>query len=249
MKRLVIPLLISLVLLATSITGCGQVFLKADLDAAREASYSEGYASGKADGYEAGLLEGNKAGYAEGYEAGLIELESAKQEAEKLGYNKGYEAGIAAARQAAQEAAKAAQKAAEAERAAAMARLEDLAYIRTPVLNYTDDADPEPEGISLRITFYDSKSSPIYFKDIPLAVAIKLGPLETLLSFPRKVYTIPEDTRAVIINSSGEGIRIPFEGMGFRSVPHGTFSLTVEVTVTTPNQDNFSVTSKGLVQW
>jgi len=103
---------IGLVLLLTSsVIGCGESYTQEDLDAAYETGHAEGYDdgshagykvgytegcdTGKAEGYEAGSLEGYKVGYAEGKDAGLAELESAKQGAEKLGYDKGYKDGLA----------------------------------------------------------------------------------------------------------------------------------------------------------
>lgn len=279
MKRLLVALIISLVLLSTSVTGCGQVYLKTDLDAARqaagEAGYSEGYASGKAEGYDAGhnkgyeagkidgyatgykagydtgkaqgydtgLLEGNKVGYAEGYEAGIIELEAAKQEAEKLGYDKGYEAGIAMGRQ---EAAREAREAAEAAREAAMARLEDLAYIGALVDNYSDDADPEPEGIWLMIFFYDSKSKLITFKDIPLIASIKLYDLELYPpSHPSREFMYQDTVTIDHTVGLGAEIRIPFKGLKNYFHTSSDHTVEVQVTVATPNQGDFSVTETG----
>lgn len=225
---------------------------EAGYDKGYEAGYDKGYETGKAQGHEDGLFEGNKAGYAEGHEAGLIESESFIQEAEVLGYDKGYEAGIAAAHQEAQEVA-------EAEREAAMARLEDLTYIDIwGVSNYSDDADPAPNGISLRIRFYDSKSRPITFKDIPLTVAIRIYDLGDFGDIAPRRTLIYQDMVTIdsAVTMLGPEIRIPFEDMNRREFPSKTIyehyywtKVEVQVTVTTPNQGDFSGTETGNVDF
>ncbi len=300
-KRYFLVFLASALLLITLVSGCVESYTPEDLDTAREAGYSEGYASGKTEGYteghdegyntgkvdgytagypegyetgktegfkagslegyETGKAEGHKVGYAEGYDAGIIELESAKEEAEKFGYDKGYDAGIATAQQEVQ----AAEQAAEAEREAAMARLDDLAYIETwGVSNYSDDANPAPNGISLRIRFYDSKSELITFTDIPLTVAIKIikrvriKTYDNLLDMywyftPNTIdYLIYEDTitKDFTGGSLGAEIRIPFGSV--KAAPWTNnmldYSLDVRVTVTTPNQGDFTDTTTGYVE-
>ena len=70
-------LFVGLVLLLTSlVVGCAESYTQEDLDAIREAGYSEGYTVGKAEGYEAGSLEGYKVGYTEGKDVGFAEYES-----------------------------------------------------------------------------------------------------------------------------------------------------------------------------
>ena len=50
----------------------------------------------------------------------------------------------------------------------------DLAYIRISVGSYTDDADPEADGITLNISFYDSRSEGIIFQGIPVTATINV---------------------------------------------------------------------------
>ena len=62
-------LLIGLVLLlASSVIGCGQAYTKEDLDAAREAGYAQGHTAGYTEGFEVG--------YDKGYQVGLAQKES-----------------------------------------------------------------------------------------------------------------------------------------------------------------------------
>ena len=91
-------------LLVSSIGGC-KPYTQEDLDAAREAGYSEGHFAGKAEGedsgYSAGRTEGYKEGKAEGYkqgeEAGYTEGKTeGYEEGEIAGYDKGYSIGIEA---------------------------------------------------------------------------------------------------------------------------------------------------------
>lgn len=255
-------LLIGLVLLPiTLVIGCSQAYSEADLDVARQATYEAGYTQGYSagyiegydighnKGYDTGKADGYEAGHNEGYDAGLIELESVKQEAEKLGYDKGFEAGIAMARQ-------------EAAREALETLLpaetlpEDLAYIKTWVSNYSDDATPEPNGISLRIWFYDSKSELIAFRDIPLIVTFKLYNFGFFPDSPPENWEEsnysgePLYQDMATINFSSESIKIPFENL--KITPRTSYSsyhnVGVKVTVTTPNQRDFSVTSLAIIK-
>ncbi len=124
----------------------------------------------------------------------------------------------------------------------------DLAYIGIFVAGYSDDADPESDGLSLRITFYDSKSEPITFQAIPATVTIKLygyGYIQGLRG--DTPYLVYKDE--VTIDSSGvfgEEIKIPFENtmVDQRYYPYGT----VEVTVTTPKQGSFQAMSNNFVE-
>ncbi len=281
-KRYFLIFLTPALLLITLVNGCGESYTPENLDTAREAGYSEGYAAGKTkgysaghdegyntgnaegyeaghkagyetgntDGYETGLDEGYdtgkddgyKAGHNEGYDAGIIELESITQEAEKFGYDKGYKAGYDKGHSIGilvgkLEALMERLETQEAERA----RLDDLAYIKAYLSNYSDDADPQAEGIELGIILYDSKSRIIIVEGVPLTVAIKL--YETG-ERPNTVggWLIYQDT--VTINSTSESIRIPFKDLErIRTNYSSDYQICMKVTVTTPNQRNFSVTS------
>lgn len=51
--------------------------------------------------------------------------------------------------------------------------IDDLAYIKILGLSYTDDAGLETDGISIDISFYNSKGEDISFYGIPIEVNIK----------------------------------------------------------------------------
>ena len=53
-------------------------------------------------------------------------------------------------------------------------QLERLSYISIMTLGYTDDADPEFEGISIDISFFDEKSEPINFTNTPINIQIDI---------------------------------------------------------------------------
>jgi hypothetical protein len=259
--------------LTSSVIGCAPSYTEAELDAARQvaheaghaqgysAGHDAGYNAGKSEGYDAsypkdyetGKVDGHKVGYSEGYDAGIVELESAKEKAERTGYNKGYKAGydeghsmgiLLGKLEALSEELK--------KQAAERAKFEDLAYIKAVMSNYSDDADPEPEGISLGILFYDSESRYISAMNVPLAIDLTIYYLGILpLDYPgtRQNHAAYENT--FTINATAEKIRIPFEDV--RGAPRCAheceFILDVEVTVTTPNGGVFSDTSKTFVEW
>lgn len=128
----------------------------------------------------------------------------------------------------------------------------DLAYIRTMAAGYSDDADPEPEGISIDITYYDTSSQAITFRDVPLKVHIILNayrdPLDLLNHTNAEtiydgVLTLDHSMR--LGEMFGKYIRIPFgeiDADPSRYQPFGTLDLTVD----TPQQGSFTA-SQGAV--
>jgi beta-lactamase superfamily II metal-dependent hydrolase/uncharacterized lipoprotein NlpE involved in copper resistance len=52
--------------------------------------------------------------------------------------------------------------------------VDDLAYIQVGDWLYSDDADPEYEGVTINVHFYDSVSEFIWFSDISLDVTVEL---------------------------------------------------------------------------
>ncbi len=142
----------------------------------------------------------------------------------------------------------------------------DLAHIEAVLHNYSDGIDPEPDGILIRISFYDSESGLIELNEVPLlTVTIKLYDC-TQYSKPRAGYTAMfyQDTvtiqsytsRPGTIRLPYESIRIPLESLTLNanlskqlmSNLSGYYNIGAEVTVTTPNQGDFSVTSTGYVK-
>ena len=343
MKRLLVALLIGLVLLTTLVTGCGQVYLKADLDTAHEEGYAEGYASGKAEGYEAG--------FAEGREASLTQSEAETTPAPSVAPDKptssnqtsspatepastpapppkpasfvlgdltitpktvktgetvtisipvtntggmeGSYTGLFAVKQVGGDAFEfttlenieitlnpeqtktvtftttksksgtytvgvngevlgqftVTAPIEEPEEPEEPQVITGLAYIKASVRNYSDDADPESDGISVGISFYDSESKLIFASNVPLTVNITLyylGQIPT--SYPEGGQLLMYEDELAINYSMSQGIKIPFENLSFRSSKLTSFhQVEAQVTVTTPNQGDFSVTTQGII--
>lgn len=115
----------------------------------------------------------------------------------------------------------------------------DLAYIKAIASGYSDDADPQYEGVEVSILWYDSESEWIRFRDIPVRVTIQLfttdlNPDTWEWEVERYVY----EGEAEIHNSTSD-IRIPFEQIDANphvddKYGHGT------IIVHTPEQGDFS---------
>ena len=130
--------------------------------------------------------------------------------------------------------------------------LEDLAYIKILASGYSDDADPESDGVSLEITFYDSKSEPITFRDITVTVTVELyGYREIFDTFDHEKMELVHQQQVTIDHSvmtgrTAEGalqiiredIKIPFENISVDQKRYYRYG-TVEVTVATPKQGSF----------
>lgn len=101
-----------ILLLVSSVIGCGQSYTEQDVDLAYEAGHADGYDAGSHAGYKLGYEVGYEEGKAKGYEAGqeygftegynvkqaelkLAELDSEKQydKGYQLGYEDGYRLG------------------------------------------------------------------------------------------------------------------------------------------------------------
>ncbi len=106
--------------------------------------------------------------------------------------------------------------------------IKDLAYIKASSLPYSDDADPEYEGISIFVSFYDSKSEFIPFTGVPVNVTVEMY-MSTKLIYRKQV----------VMNSSRgfleEALRIPFEALPTAGDPYPILA----VVVTTPTQGDF----------
>lgn len=126
--------------------------------------------------------------------------------------------------------------------------INDLAYIKTLVVGYSDDASPEWDGISIDIGFYDSRSENIDFEDTPITANIKIyatqfnfdtGKEETI---EPAVYegNIEIDHSMRLSEMFGKYIRIPFED--FRELPSKDYLWgKAVVTIITPRQGSFEV--------
>ena len=226
-----------ILLLASSVVGCGESYTQEDLDAA----YIEGR--------NAGLIEGHRAGYNEGYDIAYTEGFMVAQEATQLRYDAGYEKGR-------QEGYDSGYQVGYEDGESALPEpdmppvitqpeeeqvIKDLAYIKIFASGYTDDADPEYDGISARIIFYDSKSERITFENIPLTVTIELygyydgwkGDDAFFKGVGRKLIYEEQFTVDHSELLLGAEIRIPFEAIepGYSEKTGG-----LKGTVTTPSK-------------
>jgi len=123
--------------------------------------------------------------------------------------------------------------------------IEDLAYIKIMASGYSDDADPEDDGIAIDIMYYDSKSQHIDFKNIPVEVGIELyGYGDVGDTFDHDKMELICTTQATIDHSMklsemfGEYIRIPFENIMVDPNKYYEFG-TIKVTITTLEQGDF----------
>jgi len=131
------------------------------------------------------------------------------------------------------------------EEAPAKQIIEDLAYIKIMASGYSDDADPEDDGIALDIEFYDSKSEPITFRDTPVTVIIELyGYRDIADTFDHGKMELICTTQVTVAHSMklsemfGEYIRIPFENISIDRSKYYEFG-TIKVTVTISKQGDF----------
>lgn len=132
--------------------------------------------------------------------------------------------------------------------------IDDLAYIKILGSSYTDDADPETDGISIDISFYNSKSENISFYNIPIKVNIKLyttefnldtGEFETVKPL---VYegTVELDHSMRLSEMFGNYIRVPFEDVGPISDEKSKMGVLI-VRVITPLQGEFGAKQDWLI--
>lgn len=123
--------------------------------------------------------------------------------------------------------------------------IHDLSYIKILAVGYSDNADPNDDGIAIDISFYDSKSELLQFSGVPFNVVIELyGYRDIFDTFEKDnaqlVYrgylTLDHSMRLGEI--MGNYIRIPFEEI---SVDKGTYTPfgTLSVIVETPKQGEF----------
>lgn len=131
--------------------------------------------------------------------------------------------------------------------------IEDLAYIKILCASYSDDADPEDDGISIDISFYDSKSEHISFEDIPITVNIKLYATkinwdtgeEEIIELPVYEGNIQIDHSMRISEMFGKYIRIPYEDIGPLPDKEYPWGKAI-VTVNTKKQGEFRAEGVGI---
>ncbi len=120
--------------------------------------------------------------------------------------------------------------------------IEDLAYIKASfVLPYSDDADPEYEGISISVSYYDSKSEEITPNGVSVEVTVELYWYTDSLPIYNKKFIVEYPAYSSLsISLPKEVVRIPFEGIQKRPSGMSKYQGPILIlTVKTPNQGNF----------
>ncbi len=128
--------------------------------------------------------------------------------------------------------------------------IEDLAYIKASTMVYSDDADPEYEGISISVRYYDSKSKLITPNGISVQVTVELYWYTNYPSIYQNQFTVeyPEYSGPLVRPSNEEIVRIPYDSI--EGKPSGmTRGPILILTVNTPVQGNFEAqeTIPGLI--
>ena len=116
----------------------------------------------------------------------------------------------------------------------------DLAYIKTSfVYPYSDDADPEPEGISIKASYYDSKSNSITPNGISVEVTVELYWYTNYPSiYQNRVIVEYPAYSGVSFSLPKEVVRIPYKDI--QAKPSGmTRGPILILTVSTPKQGTF----------
>lgn len=119
--------------------------------------------------------------------------------------------------------------------------IKDLAYIEGGGSGYSDDADPEDEGLEIYLQWYDTKSEWITFRNIPISVDIELYPRG--FDFETGEYTLGRRIYKgeAQIDSSLSHIRIPFEEINATPTGDYTTGSLAKVTIHTPQQGDYSI--------
>jgi len=118
--------------------------------------------------------------------------------------------------------------------------IKNLAYIESMFYGYSDDADPEDEGIEISLLWYDTNSEWIYFRDVPISVDIEIY----LRHYDFKIgeYILGERVYSgrAHIDSSASDIRIPFADINVAPSEDWDSGLG-KLTIHTPRQGDYSI--------
>lgn len=116
--------------------------------------------------------------------------------------------------------------------------IKDLAYIKATEWPYSDDADPEYEGVSIHLNYYNSKSERITPSGVSVEVTVELYWYTNYPIIYQEQVTI--NYTGALTELFGEVIRISFDSIGEK--PSGmTRGPILILTVSTPNQGKFEV--------
>lgn len=124
--------------------------------------------------------------------------------------------------------------------------IKDLAYVEAIGLGYSDDADPEDEGIEINLIWYDSKSELIFYFHVPIVVDIELYTTHFTTAFERELEDCVYTGKAHI-DSSASDIRIPFEDIHIAPSQRADIR-EARLTVHTPQQGDYDVDC-GILIW
>lgn len=116
----------------------------------------------------------------------------------------------------------------------------DLAYMKVVSYQYSDDADPEPEGAEINLLWYDSKSELIFttqYKDITLQVTMEIFAAKSD-EYPIR-FTEPVYKTEIQVTHPFE-MRIPFEDINTDRQIHN-WAGRATIIVHTPQQGDFSI--------
>jgi hypothetical protein len=137
---------------------------------------------------------------------------------------------------------------------AALSQLEGLAYVRAHGQNYTDDADPEPEGVEIFVLYFDKNSQPMSFAGEAVEISVELYayPLKPGEQFPADnakeelVYEgkFTRDHTEETIGGTMMVIRIPFEDVSVNPSEWWEYAFH-EVTVKIPEHGIFYAETQG----
>jgi tetratricopeptide (TPR) repeat protein len=122
--------------------------------------------------------------------------------------------------------------------------IEDLAYIKTLVLPYSDDADPDYEGISIHISYYDTKSEAITPSGVFIDFTVELHYWgSNRPPFYQNRFTVEypyySDPLFPLFPFPEELVKIPYSDIPIK--PSLNSKLTLVLIMDTPGQGEFRV--------
>lgn len=127
--------------------------------------------------------------------------------------------------------------------------IKDLAYMNVQVTDYSDDADPESDGVTVQLLLTNTKGKYIYFWNVPLLVDIELYAGKKNPNPPfdlqdlKCVYRGQATTRSI-----NDDIKIPYDE--FEIDPHGYEEYGIaKIVVHTPEQGDFTFDQVPAFLW
>lgn len=118
--------------------------------------------------------------------------------------------------------------------------ISDISYIKTFAVGYSDDSDPQDEGIAIDVFFYDSRSDLLRFSNVPFVLVIELYGYRDIHNLDQSkaelVYrgSLSLDHSMRLGEMMGHYVRIPFDEISVDQStyqPFGTLKIIVETTM------------------